>query len=526
MANNRVQIKHVLQSQLPNYVKDEFPLIDSFLTSYFGGMEFQGGPVDLIQNIDSYIKLNSNANTIKDTEVTFDASETQDYLDVSNTVGFPDNFGVIQVDDEIIIYQAKVGTRFLGCSRGFIGVTSFENPNDPEEAVFSTSEAASHLAGSTVKNLSVLFLEEFLKKVKTQFLPGLESQELTDNLNQAQFIRQSKDFYATRGTEDSFKILFKALYNDQIDIIRPKDYLFTPSNASYQLTRDLIVESVEGDPYDLVNKTLFQNEFENIGKAYAPVSFVEKIVVGVSTNEYYRVSIDNSYNQNDGSTELLVGNFSVHAKTRVIDTVSVGQTYFDVDSTIGFPQSGTLSVVFLDGTSGIITYSDKSSTQFLGVTTTSVTGTISDGTVVDQNTFAYASDDTTGETDGIKIKIRSVLNNLPISSSTYYQLPGSKVKIKSLGKISSSTKANHWFFNTAQYYDLQELTLEDASNNTYKLKTKDDNVLRIGDSLELTDRFAAKKPNDLLVVDVIDEKTCLIRGSGVGDPAEIVKVSK
>ena len=526
MANNRVQIKQVLQSQLPNYVKDEFPLIASFLTQYFSGLEFQGGPIDLIQNIDSYIKLNSNANTISETELTFDADESQDYLDVSNTVGFPENSGILQIDDEIIIYRAKVGTRFLGCSRGFVGVTSFENPDNPEEAVFSTSSADSHLAGSVVRNLSVLFLQEFLKKIKAQFLPGLQSKELSQNLNQAQFIRQSKDFYSTRGTEDSFKILFKALYNDEISIIRPKDYLFTPSNASYQITRDLIVESVEGDPYNLLNKTLFQDSFENIGKAYAPVSFVEKIIVGVSTDNYYKISIDTSYNKNDGSTELLYGDFSVHAKTQVIDTVSVGQTYFEVDSTIGFPQSGTLSVTFLDGTSGIITYSDKSPNQFLGITTTSITGTISDGTVVDQNTYAYGFDDESGESDGIKIKVRSVLNNLQKPSSTYYQSVGSKIKIKSLGKISSDTKANHWFFNTAQYYDVENLTLEDSSNNTYKLITKDSNILRIGDSVELTDRFTVKKPNDLFVVDVFDERTCLIRGSGVGDPSTIVKVSR
>ena len=526
MAKKRVQIKHLLQNQLPSYVRDEFPLIAEFLTTYYTGLEFQGGPLDLIENIDSYIKLNSNANNIKETTLTFGADESQGYLDVSNTVGFPDNAGILQVDDEIIIYQAKIGTRFLGCTRGFVGVTSFENPDNPEEAVFSTSDAASHSAGATVRNLSVLFLEEFLKKVKTQFLPGLQSQQLDSQLNQAQFIRQSKDFYSRRGTEDSFKILFKALYNDDIDIIRPQDYLITPSNASYQLTRDLIVESVEGDPYDLVNKTLFQDEFENITTAYAPVSYVEKIVVGVLTDTYYKISVDSSYNQPDGSSELLYGDFSIHAKTTVIDEVGVGQTYLDVDSTVGFPQSGTLSVTFLDGTVGVVTYSDKSLTQFLGITTTSITGTISDKTVIDQNTFAYGFDDETGESDGIKIKIRSVLNELKKPTSAYYQLPNSKIKIKSLGKVSSNTKANHWFFNTAQFYDVNSLTLEDSSNNTYKLTTKDDNILRIGDPLELTDRFTVKVSTDLFVVDVFDSKTCLIRGTGVGNPADIVKVSK
>lgn len=526
MAENRVQINQVVQNQLPAYVRDEFPLIEEFLKQYYLGQEFQGAQLDLINNIDSYLKLNSNTNLITSATTTFDITETQDVIFVDNTTGFPETLGFIQIDDEIILYTSKVNTAFIGCNRGLRGITSYENPDNPEEAVFSTSEASSHLSGTSVKNLSVLFLEEFLKKIKKQFLPGLESKSLPEQLNEAQFIRNSKDFYSTRGTENSFKILFKALYNDEIELIRPKDYLITPSDASYKISKDLVVEPLEGDPFNLLNKTLFQDSFGSNTKAYAPVSHVEKVVVGVLTDSYYRISIDGSFNQTDGSTELLYGNFSVHGKTTVIGNVGVGQTFLDVDSTIGFPKSGTLEVNFNDGTSGIITYSSKTSTQFLGITPTSITSQISDRTPVNQDTYAYGYDETTGDSQGIKVRIRSVLNNLEIPSNTYYQKPNSKISIKSLGKYASGTKANHWFFNTAQYYDIERLTLEDSANNTYRLVTKDQHILRIGDFVNLLDRFNVTKANSLIVVDVFDSHTCLIRGSGVGDPLNILKVTK
>ena len=126
-----------------------------------------------------------------------------------------------------------------------------------------------------LQKVIILFLEEFLKKVKKQVLPGFQGRDLAQGLNQPQFIRQSKDFYSTRGTDESFKILFKSLYGENVNIIRPRDYVISPSNANYKKTRDLIVESVSGDPFELVNKTLFQDQFENISKAYAPVSNVE-----------------------------------------------------------------------------------------------------------------------------------------------------------------------------------------------------------------------------------------------------------
>ena len=53
---------------------------------------------------------------------------------------------------------------------------------------------------------------------------------------------------------------------------------------------------------------------------------------------------------------------------------------------------------------------------------------------IDQNTYAYTSDDDV--VDGIRVKIRSVLNDVKIPPQTYYQKKGSKVKIKSLGKVA------------------------------------------------------------------------------------------
>ena len=81
-----------------------------------------------------------------------------------------------------------------------------------------------------------------------------------------------------------------------------------------------------------------------------------------------------------------------HAKTKIIGQVGVAQTFLDVDSTLGFPKSGTLSFSYENGTSGVCTYADKTINQFLGINTTGITTTILDNTFIDQNTFAYASD--------------------------------------------------------------------------------------------------------------------------------------
>ena len=57
MTDKRVQINKVVKEQLPSYVRDDSPLVGEFLSAYYQGQEYQGGPIDIISNLDSYIEL-------------------------------------------------------------------------------------------------------------------------------------------------------------------------------------------------------------------------------------------------------------------------------------------------------------------------------------------------------------------------------------------------------------------------------------------------------------------------------------
>jgi len=46
MSENRVQFNTIVASQLPVYVREEFPLVESFLKSYYLGQEYQGGHIE------------------------------------------------------------------------------------------------------------------------------------------------------------------------------------------------------------------------------------------------------------------------------------------------------------------------------------------------------------------------------------------------------------------------------------------------------------------------------------------------
>jgi len=404
MTQTRVPFKTIVKNQLPGYVRDEFPLIGEFLSQYYLSQEFQGAPIDLIQNIDRYIKLNNNANIVRSTTLRLGIENNDTTIFANNTNGFPDEYGLIRIGNEIITYTGKTITSFTGCIRGFQG---YVKNTDSSDFVFSSTDSAGHSPNDTIENLSVEFLSKFLNKVKYQFLPGLEDRSLYDQVDKNLFIKHSKDFYTSKGTDESFKILFKALYGEDVDVIKPSDNLFTPSQALYKITKDMVVEPISGNVMDIRGYTLYQYAYEDlIYKSYAPIVDVERIIVGGATTDYYKVSFDANYSRDLQYDGAEYGKFVSHPKTKLIGNYTTSSTTFDVDSTVGFPTSGQLRVNYSDRSAGIVSYTSKSLTQFYGVS--GISANILDGETVGINTFATVTLD-----DGsvVSIRINNVLSN-------------------------------------------------------------------------------------------------------------------
>ena len=454
MSEKRVQFNNIVQNQLPSYVRDEFPLISEFLKSYYQALEFKGAPIDLIQNIDRYIKIDEttglggsvvllNEISASDTTITVDFRNS-----ITGTDGFPESYGLLKIDDEIITYTGKTSNSFTGCIRGFSGTTAYKKEANPENLVFTSSSETLHESGALIENLSILFLKEFLVKTKHQFLPLLDERPLTEGLNENLFIKQSKDFYLSRGTDRSFEILFRALYNQDVSVVKPRDFLFTPSNSDFRITNDLVVESVDGDPLDLDQATLFQDNFPDAGlvKAYAPVTSVEKLqVFQVGTaKSFYKLSLDGGYDRDVEVQGAIRGAFGIHPKTRLIGQVGSGASILFVDSTVGFGTIGELSVTYNDTTTGVVSYTSKNFTQFFGCS--NVTGIIVDGETVGINTFAYGRS-FKDPNQTVKVRINAVLSDFVYPKNTKNFQDGDIARIKTLGNDKNSAIYNTWFYN-------------------------------------------------------------------------------
>ena len=213
-----IQVNTVIKNQLPDFVVSDFPDAVDFFKQYYISQEFQSGPTDLVSNFNQYLKVDNLVPEVVVGTTTLSSEvglEDKD-INVSSTKGFPDQYGLLKIDNEIISYTSKTDTTFVGCSRGFSGITGYNVgisssllDVNKETLVFDDTVSETHEVNATVTNLSVLFLQEFFKKLKRTFLPGFEDVSFSNDLDVGNFIKIARSFYQSKGIEESITILIK-----------------------------------------------------------------------------------------------------------------------------------------------------------------------------------------------------------------------------------------------------------------------------------------------------------------------------
>ena len=294
------------------------------------------------------------------------------------------------------------------------------------------------------------------------------------------------------------------MYGKDVEVILPRDFLIQPSDAQYRITKDLVVEAIEGDPTDLVNLTLYQDSIYNIPESRGTISNVEKIIRG--NKEYYVISLDYGYD-NLNATGLTLGNFTVHPRTRnLVDTVS-GSDTLTVDSTLGFPDSGVLTVNLENGTQLSINYESKSLTQFYGCS--GINQNIPKNSELNLDTFAFGYADIE-QTQIVKVRVTGVLSNLNLDTPAKYYSKGDLVKIRTLGKETDNFRANKWLFNISSTHNIKSVVELDSLNFKYRIDLYDQHLFYIGDSVTIVPPQAQPTSEVRGIISSIKNSTSII----------------
>lgn len=473
---SRIKVQQIIESQLPEFLLSENPKFAEFLKQYYISQEYKSGPTDLSENLDQYLKLDNLIPEVISgfTFLEDDITSESNVIKVSSTKGYPQSYGLIKIDDEIITYTGITSNTFIGCIRGFSGITNYHQDLNTSELVFSSTKKSSHSKDSKVENLSSLFIKEFYKKLKFTLTPGLEDIDFVSELNVGNLIKESISLYNSKGTKESFRILFNVLYGLTPTVLNQEDFLLKPSSANYIRRQVLVAELISGDLLNLVGQTIFKSTDPNTS---ASVSEIE--IISREGRPYYKISLFIGYDE----SETILGNFNITGKTKIVDNVDLGSSTITVDSTIGFPNFG--SVFTNDGNE--IFYTEKSVNQFFGCS--GILNPLKKTDILRSNEtyFGYENGDIEKRAEFL---ITGVISNLLGDSESNNFIPGEKIIVGSLGdKIDNPEKnktykqifANSLIYNTSSRYKIKNI----VGNEIELFSNIDKSSLKVTDRVEI-----------------------------------------
>lgn len=123
-------------------------------------------------------------------------------------------------------------------------------------------------------------LEKFIEYFKKEFLVSLPRDVLADK---RLLLKHAREFYRTRGSEASYKFLFRSLFNDDIDFYYPGEDILRASDGRYEISKSIKLANIAGGEAAAFDGVLVIGQTS--GARARVVSFLEGEVSGIRVVE-------------------------------------------------------------------------------------------------------------------------------------------------------------------------------------------------------------------------------------------------
>lgn len=270
-----VSTSNKISNLFTDNIAETYPKFIEFVESYYQSQESTFGNLDILNNLLSYYNIrNEKINKLKESTVLI--TDSNNSISVRSTNGFPDS-GFIKIDNEYIYYKSKNKNIFIDCTRGVSASSVID-----DKFVYSSSIYIVHSVKSVVYNVAHTFSNYLLNQFKYIYLQNLPA-KLNPKINYGILISNIKDFYASKGSVDSIKFLFKILYDDSVVKLRlkPKGSGAVVGVSAFAGKIDTVVVINGGSGYN--NDPKYYPQIELIGIGTGAKLKINSIINGIIT---------------------------------------------------------------------------------------------------------------------------------------------------------------------------------------------------------------------------------------------------
>ena len=277
MSYQNNKLSELIEGQLPNFLLEEGPKFVKFVEKYYEWLE--------TSKLEVFVSEDLNLDFSKSIKI----MATQVIIDNS--------YGIKHVYAKVInSYKIDNGNYVF-----FIKEYN-QDPNSPQTRGFLSDDKITFVEGydnfsgtikvvSYIQNLSLSSkniwnlqdidrtLDEYVDYFMKEYLEGyplvFPTQSDSSDLDIPEFkkflVKRSREFYQSKGTEDSFKYFFRTIFNDEISIYYPKEDLLKLSDNTFLRTKTILLKPESDNIPDIVSQKI-------IGKDSSVIAYVESIV--------------------------------------------------------------------------------------------------------------------------------------------------------------------------------------------------------------------------------------------------------
>ena len=198
-------------------------------------------------------------------------------------------------------------------------------------------EGPSHILNNILANRDLdTVVDAFLGLVEKELGGGFTTKLVANKTNLYKNIVQ---FYQAKGSTESFRLLFRLLYDTEIDISFPKEKILIASDGRWVQQTSIFIEITEGDPFDL---------FANIIEISTPTRVIEvevERIKRVDETMYYEIFITRDNNTGAIVTGATIDAYGV--KATVVNSLNIGEI---ISKGSGFETAQYVDIVEGSGT--------------------------------------------------------------------------------------------------------------------------------------------------------------------------------
>ena len=322
------RLSYRLPSLLPEYLRDEGPVLELFLKAYFEYLEAEILVLSTVSHIDGIANEDGTGSIFLES-ATVSPSPDEDSSRILHERTGDSYASPFKIGEYVVGTKSKSvakievvngSTLYLKSisGNGFTEGETVTGRISLQTGIVKSFKENSILANNRLLDYSDIdnTTEDFLKYFQKDFMPNIDLASLQ---NSRLTIKNIKDLYKKKGTEESLQFLMRVLYAQDAEIRYPVKELITVGESGYSQQRKMRVTMTNGIPE--ANDKVTQYSVDGSGTILAQ-AIIENVYVDVGDDNYsFEISNNHVGTFTEGSTVTILDRDGITTLTATINGI-------------------------------------------------------------------------------------------------------------------------------------------------------------------------------------------------------------